>query len=174
MERELFTLFVFNDLLVCASTGAKEKSQSKLTVTWKARLVNCHVEFIDENEYNQIIVKETRLIDEEPYLIEQTQLLYASAPPYDFSFWKRTLQNAIETFQWDGDRLLLDNSAVITNHMSKHLIGEREQTMLQIGAKKASYLCGESICKQKSVCIFSLLSLSNNSYRMVQLVLVTL
>lgn len=128
-------------------------------MAWKVKLVNCNIQFFDKNirqdEKAHILIREMKLIQQHPFLIEHTELFYPSEAPYDFSFWKSSLQNALETFQWDQDRLLVDNSAFVMNHMKKYLISERELIMLQIGASKTSYLHGEDICSEM-VCILLL------------------
>lgn len=147
---EVRTLFLFNDLVVCASNC----KQSKLKVDWKSKSVHCRLQFDenDETDKKKIVIREMKLITKQPYLIEHIEVLYPSDPPYDFSFWKSSLQSAFDTFQWDQDRLLLDTSALVTSHMKKYLIGERELTMLQIGAKKTSFLNGEVICASTVCC----------------------
>ena len=142
-EIETRTIFLFNDMLVCATPS---RLSAKMKLVWTVKLINCHIAFIEpENEDPRIEIAELTLLTENPFLEEQRWILRASDPPYDFQFWKTSFQGDMETYQWEQDRLLVENSAFIAEHMMKHLIGERERTMLQIGTTKSSFAKGENV-----------------------------
>ena len=119
-----------------------------MKVSWAAKLINCHVDYIEEQDDTNnsfIEICELILLPDAPYIAQNHWIIYPSVPPYDFQFWKNSLQAALESFQWEQDKLLVENSAVIVSHMSKNLLGDRERSLLQIGAKKTSFLLGENI-----------------------------
>jgi hypothetical protein len=137
------TLYIFNDLLVCA---ANSKQSTKLKIAWKAKLINCNVTIKQTDDGgHQFEITELRVIKRDPFVTEKTWTLRPAQPPYDFSFWKNSLDNALGTFQWDKDRLLLENSIHATRHMKQNLVTARDWSILQYCVKKLAFSLDEII-----------------------------
>lgn len=142
------TLYIFNDMLVCA---ANSKQSTKLKIAWKAKLINCNVAIKETDDgSHQFEITELRLIKRDPFITEKTWILSPAQPPYDFSFWKNSLDNALGTFQWDKDRLLHENSILTTRHMKASLITARDWSILQYCVKKVAFSYDEIILSNVS------------------------
>jgi hypothetical protein len=108
--------------------------------------VNCVIQFIENGPEPKIEITESRTVDKDPFVVERCWILLPSQPPYDFSFWKDSLQNALATFRWDQDRLSFENSLEITRHMNERLLSPSDWASVELGVTPKKYSKGELIC----------------------------
>jgi hypothetical protein len=148
-ETEVCTLFVFNDLLLCASA----RKGGKLRANWKVQLETCHVAFHGGSD-PYIEIKEPQLQDKEPFITLATHICRPSQIPYDFLFWKSSIQGVLNSLRSNQGRILMDLSFSVMKHMKAHLFGECQRSMMKIGGSKVAFSFNDQACEEMPNALF--------------------